>query len=247
MESPSIHAPGALTPCVNESNGSANQVSDSTVTAEINLVSSVVVPSQKGRLVRAVMSPVIPGNNELLFEPSSDVLEAYGVIARESLVIGNDGFVCIPIENHNGVTACLDSGIKLGAVHTFKLPTGGSANQPVCVTASVQSLLPSHMASPVSRIATTGVKLLSPARDTSITHSPQRLEKLLSVLKLPVDSLSPEGLKALESVVSEYQDVFALDDSELGCTDVVIHDIDTGDSSLSSSSLIVLRLSVVLP
>ena len=58
-----IYPPSAVTPCVNESNGSANRVSDSTVTAEINFVSSVVVPSQKGHLVRAVMSPVIPGNN----------------------------------------------------------------------------------------------------------------------------------------------------------------------------------------
>ena len=31
--------------------------------------------------------------------------------------------------------------------------------------------------------------------------------------------------------VSDYQDVFALDDSELGCTDVVEHDINTGNSS----------------
>ena len=139
------------------------------------------------------------------------MLEAYGVTARELLVIGNDGFVCVPIENYNGVTACIDNGIKLGVVHTFKLHTRESANQPVSVTAPVQSLLISHMTSPVCTIATTRVKLPSSAHDTTIT---QRLEKLLSVLKLPVDSLWPEGLKALQSVVSEYQDVFALDDSK---------------------------------
>ena len=65
-----------------------------TKTAEINPVGSVAVLSQKSRLVRAAMSPVIPGNNELLIEPSSDVLEAYGVTARESLVVGSDGCGC---------------------------------------------------------------------------------------------------------------------------------------------------------
>ena len=135
-----IYPPGIDTLCVNESKGqvdSANQASDSTKSAEINLVGSVVVPLQKGRLVRAVMSPVIPSNNELLFEPSSAVLEAYGVTGRESLVVGINGCVCVPIKNYNGVTACLDSGIKLGAVHTLKLPPQESADQPASVTASV--------------------------------------------------------------------------------------------------------------
>ncbi len=107
--------------------------------------------------------------------------------------------VCIPIENFNGITACLESGIKLGAVHTLELPTQGL----VSTNASVQALKP----------------------------SPRRLAKLLSVLNLSVDSLSPEELRAIENVVSEFQDVFALDDTELGCTNLIKHTIDTGDGN----------------
>ncbi len=31
--------------------------------------------------------------------------------------------------------------------------------------------------------------------------------------------------------MSDFQDVFALDDTELGCTDLIKHTIDTGDGS----------------
>ena len=89
------------------------------------------------------MSPVIPEEKELIFEPSSDVLDTYGVTAKVSLVIGNDRHMCVPIENYNGVTAYLNSGVKLGAVHALELPIQEPSSKPVSVTASVQSLVPS--------------------------------------------------------------------------------------------------------
>ena len=43
------------------------------------------------------------------------------------------------------------------------------------------------------------------------------------------DTLSSGEAAQLKAVFSEFADVFALDDSELGCTDVLQHCIDTGD------------------
>ena len=49
------------------------------------------------------------------------------------------------------------------------------------------------------------------------------------MLDLPVDKLNPVELEKLKEVLAESTDVFALDDSELGCTSLVQHSIDTRD------------------
>ena len=43
------------------------------------------------------------------------------------------------------------------------------------------------------------------------------------------DDLKPEESEALKQLIAEYDDVFALTDVELGCTDRVTHKIDTGE------------------
>ena len=57
----------------------------------------------------------------------------------------------------------------------------------------------------------------------------ERTEKLIEALELPVERFSEDEAKKLQDLIHEFSDVFALDDSELGCTDIVHHIIDTGD------------------
>ena len=59
-----------------------------------------------------------------------------------------------------------------------------------------------------------------------------RCEKLLEVLGLnsaSVGDLTAEKLKQLQDLIKANHDVFALDDTELGCTGVVKHTVDTED------------------
>jgi len=60
-------------------------------------------------------------------------------------------------------------------------------------------------------------------------QDPKRAQRLLDALGLPFAKLSESQSQELVALVREYSDVFALDDSELGCTDLVKHSIDTGD------------------
>ena len=55
-----------------------------------------------------------------------------------------------------------------------------------------------------------------------------RLEALLEAVQWP-DNIAPQELGQLKVLLTEYRDVFALADDELGCTSVVQHSIDTGD------------------
>ena len=54
---------------------------------------------------------------------------------------------------------------------------------------------------------------------------------LLQQLDLKVDHLASEEQQQLKDLICSYSDVFALDASELGTTDIVQHTIDTGDHS----------------
>ena len=52
----------------------------------------------------------------------------------------------------------------------------------------------------------------------------------MDALGIAAAELSGEQREQLTELVTEFSDVFALDDSELGCTNLVQHFIDTGDS-----------------
>ncbi len=59
--------------------------------------------------------------------------------------------------------------------------------------------------------------------------SAERVEQLIEALELPLAKLTEEQSRQLCGLVRTYSDVFALNDQELGCTDVVKHVIKTGD------------------
>ena len=57
-----------------------------------------------------------------------------------------------------------------------------------------------------------------------------RAQKITAELQLDQATLLPEQQSALEALLLDHADIFALDNSELGSTDIVQHQIDTGDS-----------------
>ena len=180
--------------------------------AHINLVQSVTIPGQKGRFVKGRIEGDPSKLEHLLFEPKYESLEPLGLCTQESiLTVHSDGSVLIPLQNFQGMPVRLERGAELGVARQCNLPDQVNIDVPQ----TVDSELPHDH----SRCAT--VKAL--------VNSPERLEKLLKALDLPVDKLNPVELEKLKEVLAESTDVFALDDSELGCTGLVQHSIDTGD------------------
>ena len=64
----------------------------------------------------------------------------------------------------------------------------------------------------------------------------ERMQQLKDGWQVEERSLVGEEMKCLKSLVCEYADMFALDSSELGSTDLVTHTIDTGDSPIKQSA-----------
>ena len=180
--------------------------------AHVNLVQSVIIPGQKGRFVRGQVEGNPNKVEHLLFEPKHETLEPLGLCTQESIVtVHPDGSVLIPLQNFQGVPVWLEEGSELGVARACDLPDQVSLD----ISQTVDSELPHDH----SRCAS--VKAL--------VNSPERLQRLLKVLDMPIDKLNPVELEKLKEVLAESTDVFALDDSELGCTSLVQHSIDTGD------------------
>ena len=73
------------------------------------------------------------------------------------------------------------------------------------------------------------VGALQTSDDTLSCATEDRSQVLLDTLQWKTDSLSESEHMKLKELLSEYQDVFALDNSELSSTDLVQHHIETGD------------------
>lgn len=105
-----------------------------------------------------------------------------------------------------GVSVRLEEGTQLGVVQQCDLiqesePGGIESDQPTSMCAYVKTL----------------------------TNTPERYQRLMKALDLPDDKLSSKEMEQLKELLCMSTDVFALDDSELGCTGLVRHVIHTGD------------------
>ena len=133
-------------------------------------------------------------------------MDPLGVIVTELLVTLKNGEVILQTENYQGNLVHLGAGVELGWVWCSE-PVLECSDQPVgervrsaSINAAVRAEIP-----PVSR-----------------------LNKLTQMLCHPLVKLSPEENGQLKSLITEFSDAFALDDTKLGCTKLVEHTIDTG-------------------
>ena len=180
--------------------------------AQVRLIQAATIPSMKGRIVKACVSDGYFPNEQVLFEPRHEALEPLGLNAQESLVTVSDGIALIPLKNYQGVSVKLDEGTPLGMVQQC---------EPVCQVLTEPRERPSLSGSQSGGLC---------AHVKALPNTPERYQRLLEALELP-DQLGDDELKQLKELLRESADVFALDDSELGCTDLVRHVIDTGDHS----------------
>ena len=120
------------------------------------------------------------------------------------------------------------------------IPTRLSQNMPLgCVTVlphrsqsdiHTSPLLPSVDSSTAPSELTEACCLkIAPYHLQSPFNSPETLKRLKAELQLSQGDLTQDQFQQLEQLICDNADVFALDDSELGCTSFVQHRIDTGD------------------
>ena len=177
----------------------SQQPSLSSPRAKVNLVQASVVPGQKGLLLEGQVERVVREGHEVLFEPDLEGLGAQGLGAIDSLLTTDrEGRMFIPVQNTQQATVKLEPGLQLGAIEPCN-------SEPHTVSAGV------HAISAVVKAEQSG----------------ERKGQLRKLLNFPEAGLSASELGQLQPTVLEAHDVFALSDSELGCTGIVKHHIDT--------------------
>ena len=176
--------------------------------AQVNLVQTTTIPGMRGCYVKAQVNRDQFKGSELLFEPEPKTFEPLGLSVTESLVsVDPHGRLLVPVHNYQGVCVKLGEGTPLGAVRCSEIPNEVEADTLLANEESESTC----------------------AHVSVVSDDPERFHRLLKILSLPESTLSAKEVFELESLLKESTDVFALDDSELGCTSLVCHSIDTGD------------------
>ena len=174
--------------------------------AQVSLIKATSVPSRKCCFLKATVSGECSPGDQLLFESKGSQLCSLGISAFDSLVtLSDDRTVLVPVQNYKTCTVDIPGDIELGAVEPFD--EGNS--------------LSSVPLSTCARVLVDGPGY----------HEKERSRKLLSILDFAESDCTSEQLATLESVISQHADLFEMDDSELGHSNVVQHVIDTGDST----------------
>ena len=181
---------------------------------EVRLLQTVRVPAGRQKLVRAMVRAP-SGGGPLLFTPgtlSESLQMADSVVETE-----DDQFVTLLLQNHGTEKFYLKKGLQLGTASPVDVltgaddhrDTGGSADrdtQPVVSRLQTKDSTPLLMEGNVD----------------------ERIAELFAQLSNDLDHLPEEDRASLKALLISYADVFALDSSELGTTQLVTHSIDTG-------------------
>ena len=177
-------------------------------TATVHLLQAVRLPAQHSRLVRArVEGP--RENVTTLFEAEHEALGKEGLVVEDGTVFPDEeGCVTLVVQNYGDQSIHLAAGELLGQTKPVTvLPAAEGGGDDGQVRA-----------------------LRQPTEAPGVGHvDRQRLVRLQESLDLDHIGLAAADKEQLRSVVEEFSDVFALDETELGSTEWVTHSIDTGD------------------
>ena len=179
---------------------------------EVRLLQTVKVPAGRQKLVRATIRTELVGG-PMIFTPSEvtgDLQMANGVVE-----VGNDKFVTLLLQNHGTDKLYLKRGMQLGVVS----PTTVITDKDQDVGGGVEG----DPESEVARLQHTAVDTSQEAED-----SQERVTKLFTQLNDDFSHLTEKDCASLRTLLTSYADVFALDSSELGTTQLVTHSIDAG-------------------
>ena len=143
---------------------------------------------------------------QVYFEAAQNELAKRGLIVEDGMVEPNpNGNIALAIQNHSLSPVHLEENQQLGRIEdAVILSIKGEANEEGSASVATQ------------------VKAIS-------QNGGRQIEKIKEALRINSLQLAQEDKDQLLELVDDYSDIFALDQSELGHTDIVTHTIDTGD------------------
>ena len=204
----------------------------------------VAIPGLKGRFVELEVGcgdSSIQIGSPVLFEPKPDVFEILGLSSHESVVtVRDNGCIVVPIRNPVGGSVCMTKGLQIGTVRcvteyydvkSYGMVNRGEEVESECDEDGVEGIgAGSQVAEASMDVGVNESRSLCKCV-SAVTQTPEWYGELIKSLEIPQNRLTDNKFQQLKGLLDELSDVFALSDSEseLGCTDLVKHFIDTGD------------------
>ena len=150
-----------------------------------------------------------PGGEEVaLFIPKADLVQRDGFILEEVLM-GTQPRSMVSVRNTGSEVIVLDQGQVLGSLEAVTILAEEAAgderksDQIQADCCSIQGSLPSD--------------------------SVERVQELMEKLLPDSGNIGEIGKVQLQQLIKEYGDIFAMNDTELGCAEDTVHSIDTGE------------------
>ena len=166
---------------------------------KVYLVQTCSIPRMAGKFVEARVEPGLR-ERETIFEPCGDLTQK-SLSAPESLVVPRpDRTVLIPMQNFGETAVTLTRGVELGLV------------VPRCLESKFPR--PEELQKCFTSVVTS-----TPGTDREALLEP--------LLKVGDDSMQGQEIAKVKKLLLEANDLFVLEDDDLGCTGVVKHHINT--------------------
>lgn len=199
----------------------ATRVSRVKVCRRIQLAESWVIPPNTRQLVPGAVKSSQSDTNEQtwLVEPPRTVRPERPVIIGRTLCTNEQcerNVIPVEVTNFTSEPVHLYRNTTLGLLSPTDLIPG---LKPLQVTHSAPNEDSDNDATPIRKVTI--------SKDEKVIVLPQELEDMIKEAKAMLTKVQWESLRDL---VYRYSHIFALKDQPLGQTNVVLHDIDTGDS-----------------
>ena len=211
--------------------------------AVVRLVTACKLPARAGKVLQA-RARQIKSSSPHIFEPHNRLCNGTVDIANSLLLPSDKGQLCLPVYNFAESPTWLRRGQILG----WMQPADEKGiDQPLSfshTTSSEDDTIEASLDHELIEKAKVPLKSESEPRanqldsdtnqldsDANQLGSDDRLAKLKDQLHLQQAAITPQQQNILEHFLLDHADLFAVDGSELGCTQLVQHSIDTGDHS----------------
>ena len=190
-----------------------------TVGGVVRLIQATRVPARHKKLLRARVTG-LEDASLALFEPDNHLLGMKGLsMAEAATEPDTDNCVTLIMQNDALEPTHLKKGQVLGRVYPASLSPNaeqGSSNEEE------------------QRLFAPSLNQLSsapqdPERQGQCEMGTTRRDQMFAAIDLDQSTLTEEQCQQLQALLCEYADIFALDSSELGSTDLVTHTIDTAN------------------
>ena len=188
--------------------------------SSVQLVQASTIPGRKGRFVDAIVCDEVGEGAGVLFEPDNAVLKELGLSSSESLLTaGPGGKLLIPLQNHRHCTVDIGEQLSVGKVRVVDMDQVKPLTS-LCADECEVSDDGGCEGDVMEESEVNAVRI----------GGGDRRGSLRKVLNIPGEDLEPAQVKELEEFLSSFDDVFSLDEDDLGHTSLVRHQVDTGDS-----------------